>query len=126
MRTLTTVVVLTSVLLAGCCLRHRCVSGLYGDDEFQQYVQRIDQMRMSSGDPKEVNRVTQTDSPWPPYVQNPRIPVDGQRMTNAVENYRAGPASGQGETDADTDATPEWPSSPPPAPSPAPTSQGAN
>jgi hypothetical protein len=111
-------VVLASLFLGGCCLRHRCLTGLYGDDEFAQYVQRIDSMRMSSGDAKEVNGVTQTDSPWPPYVGNPRIAVDGKRMTNAVRNYRAGPIPAESLTGPD--AGPEWPANPPPPPAPAP------
>lgn len=122
MRTWMTAVVLASGLLAGCCQKSPCLSGLYGDDEFQQYVQRIDSVRMSSGDAKEVNRVTQTDSPWPPNVANPRIAVDGQRMTNAVDKYRAGPAPAPAELV--TDAAPEWPSNPPAAPGPASASAG--
>ena len=120
MRNWTTAAVLASSLLTGCCLKTPCLSGLYGDDEFKQYVQRIDQMRMSSGDAKEVNRVTQTDTPWPPNVANPRIPVDGQRMTNAVDKYRAGPAAGSAPMQ--NDSAPEWPSNPPAAPSPGPAS----
>ena len=117
MRTWMTALVL-AILLTGCCLGGRCQSGLYGDDELKQYVQRIDSIRMSSGDAKEVNRVAHTDSPWPPYVANPRIAVDGKRMTNAVGNYRSGPVPAASHIA--TDAPPEWPSNPPAAPSPAP------
>lgn len=126
MKTWMTAIGLTSVLLAGCCLKSPCQSGLYGDDEFQQYVQRIDQIRTSSGDAKEVNRVTQTDSPWPPNVSNPRVAVDGQRMTNAVDKYRSGPLPGPAQMM--TDDAPEWPSNPPAAPGPASpnASQGEN
>ena len=118
MRPWTIAAMLATILLTGCCLRGRCLSGLNGDDEFQHYVQRIDAMTMSSGDAKEVNRVTQTDSPWPPYVENPRIAVDGKRMTNAMRNYRSGPVPFEAQTQ--TDAAPEWPANPPPPPSPAP------
>jgi hypothetical protein len=73
---------------------------------------------MSSGDAKEVNRVTQTDKPWPPYVGNPRITVDGQRMTNAIRNYRSGPPVAT-EAQVPNGGAPEWPSAPPTPPSPA-------
>lgn len=108
---------LATILLTGCCLSGRCLTGLQGDDEFQAYVQRIDAIRTSSGDAKEVNRVTQTDQPWPPYVGNPRISVDGRRMTNAIRNYSSGPVAV--DVQQPTGDAPEWPTQPPPPPSPA-------
>jgi hypothetical protein len=83
----TAAAMLSAVVLAGC--DH--TSGLWGDDEFDRYTQRLDSVTDSAGDAKEVNRVIQTDHPWPRYAFDRRIPVDGQRMSNAVENYRSGP-----------------------------------
>jgi hypothetical protein len=57
-------------------------------DFFSPYLQRIDGITPGAGDAKEVNSVTHTIDPWPPYVTNRHIPGDGQRMTGAIERYR--------------------------------------
>jgi len=81
-----TAALVSSLLLGGC--QH---SGLWGNDEFAQYTQRMDKVTDSAGDAKEWNRVVQTDYPYPRYAYDHRIPVDAERMTNAVRAYRAGP-----------------------------------
>ena len=82
----TTAALFSSLVLGGC--QH---SGLWGDDEFARYDQRVDKITDSAGDAKEWNRVVQTDHPYPRYAYDHRIPVDAQRMTNAVRTYRSGP-----------------------------------
>src|SRR3569832_1990689 len=89
---------LSSLLLGGC--QH---SGLWGDDEFAGYTQRVDKVTADAGDAKEWNRAVQTDHPYPRYAYDHRIPVDAERMTNAVRAYRSGPKqmreqSKEGET----------------------------
>jgi hypothetical protein len=75
-----------SALPLGAC------SGLYGDDELERYVQRADKVTLSAGDAKSVNATTQVLDPWPPGVNDPRIPANGDRMVRAIERYRRGPA----------------------------------
>jgi hypothetical protein len=82
----TATALISSILLGGC--QH---SGLWGDDEFAGYTQRLDKVTASAGDAKEWNRVVQTDYPYPRYAYDHRIPVDAERMTNAVRAYRSGP-----------------------------------
>ena len=57
------------------------------DDIFAPYRQRIDTATTSSGNAQNVNTVTQMITPWPPYVQNRRIPGNGARMVGAIERY---------------------------------------
>jgi hypothetical protein len=87
-RICTLAVTLPALLLGGCSYQ----SGLWGNDEFERYAQRLDTVTDSAGNAKEVNRVLQTPHPWPRYVFDPRIPVSSSRMSNAVRTYRSGPA----------------------------------
>ena len=73
-------VLLIALPLAGCY-------GLYGNDEFDRYVQRSDTITMSAGDAKDVNAVAQTIHPWPAYVNNPRLAYDARRAGGAVTRY---------------------------------------
>src|SRR3569832_1828795 len=77
---------LSSLLLGGC--QH---SGLWGDEEFAGYTQRVDKVTADAGDAKEWNRAVHTDHPYPRYAYDHRIPVDAARMSNAVRAYRSGP-----------------------------------
>ena len=63
-------------------------SGLWGDDEFQHYVQRNDRMTMSSGDAKEVNAMAHIPTPWPRGVNDRRIVSDSAHMQRALDRYR--------------------------------------
>lgn len=74
---------LAALPLAGCY-------GLYGHDEMERYAQRADVITMSAGDAKEVNARTHMLTPWPSYVGDRRIPMDGPRAVRAVECYRQG------------------------------------
>ena len=65
-------------------------NGLWGDDEFQRYVERSDRITMSAGDAKEVNAVTHMYTPWPRGVGDRRIVIDGAHMERALERYRRG------------------------------------
>lgn len=103
----TAAVMVSAVVLGGCDRS----SGLWGHDEFARYTQRLDSVTDSAGDAKEANRVIHTDHPWSRYAFNRRIPVDGQRMSNAVQIYRSGPASAG--VQAPTNAGPESPTQSP-------------
>jgi len=81
----TAAAVVAAFPLSGCLM-----SGLYGNDEFERYVQRADVVTLSAGDAKEVNRVTQTDHPWSRYVSNRNIPMQGSKAARAMECYRQG------------------------------------
>lgn len=77
--------IVVGVLPVGAC------SGLYGDDELARYVQRSDKVTLSAGDAKSVNATTHVLDPWPPGVNDRRIPANGERMVRAIERYRRGP-----------------------------------
>ena len=81
-----TALIVLGVLPVGAC------SGLYGDDELARYVQRSDKVTLSAGDAKSVNAMTHVLDPWPPGVNDRRIPANGDRMVRAIERYRRGPA----------------------------------
>lgn len=61
---------------------------MWGDDEFQRYVQRSDRMTMSSGDSKEVNAMAHIPTPWPRGVNDRRIISDSAHMQRALDRYR--------------------------------------
>jgi hypothetical protein len=56
-----------------------------------EYLQRTDTITMSAGNAPEVNSAIHTIDPWPPYVNNRRIPGNGARMTGAIQRYRQPP-----------------------------------
>jgi hypothetical protein len=57
-------------------------------DPFAPYIERSDAILPSAGNARDINAATQIIDPWPRYVGNKRIPVDGKRMYQAVERYR--------------------------------------
>ncbi len=79
--------ILRVVMFGGCWWWAEC-SGLWGNDEFQRYVQRSDRMTMSSGDAKEVNAMAHIPTPWPPGVNDRRIVADSAHMQRVLEWYR--------------------------------------
>ena len=81
-----------AALIVLCVLPAGACSGLYGDDELARYVQRSDRVTLSAGDAKSVNVMTHVLDPWPPGVNDRRIPASGDRMVRAIERYRRGPA----------------------------------
>src|SRR2546430_1031490 len=62
----------------------------WDQDPFATYFRRSDKITMGAGDAKAVNAATHVIDPWPRYVGNRRIPVNGDRLSRAVERYRQG------------------------------------
>ena len=62
----------------------------WDQDPFAMYFQRSDTITLWEGDAKAVNAATHVIDPWPRYVGNRRIPVNGDRLSRAVERYRQG------------------------------------
>ena len=62
----------------------------WDQDPFASYFQRSDKITLWEGDAKSVNAATHVIDPWPRYVGNRRIPVNGDRLSRAVERYRQG------------------------------------
>lgn len=60
----------------------------YPEDATQEYLQRSNTITLSAGNAQEVNSRVQMLDPWPAYVGDRRIPVDGERMAGAVERQR--------------------------------------
>lgn len=78
--------IISVVTFASVCA---CSSAMAWDqDPFAMYIERSDTISQSAGDAKEVNSAIHVIDPWPPYVGNRYIPIDGQRMSDAVERYR--------------------------------------
>jgi len=86
MRIQNAIILLGALALGGCTVS----SGLYGNDEMDRYLQRIDTVTMSAGDAPQVNKATHIIHPWPPYVMDWRIPAQGTRAVRAVECYNKG------------------------------------
>lgn len=76
---------LAAIPLVGC--------GLHGHDEMELYARRSDLVTMDAGNAKEVNARTHMLTPWPGYVGDRRIPMEGSRGVRAVECYRSGGSS---------------------------------
>ena len=66
------------------------VASAFDQDPFAMYFRRSDKITMGAGDAKAVNSATHVIDPWPRYVGNRRIPVNGDRLSRAVERYRQG------------------------------------
>ena len=84
----TTHVVAFVVLLGGSFAGS--VALAWDQNPFAMYFQRSDSITLGEGDAKAVNSATHVIDPWPPYVGNRRIPVNGDRLSRAVERYRQG------------------------------------
>jgi hypothetical protein len=50
---------------------------------------RVDFVTRGAGDAVEVNKATQTIDPWPPYVRNRHLSMNGKRAGLAVQRYEA-------------------------------------
>ncbi|MGO9172160.1 MAG: hypothetical protein ACLP7P_09365 [Rhodomicrobium sp.] len=48
---------------------------------------RIEFVTRGAGDAVEVNKATQTIDPWPPYVKNRHLTLDGKRAGLAIQRY---------------------------------------
>jgi hypothetical protein len=64
-----------------------CATAAHADD-FAPYFQRKDSVTLSAGNAKAVNAISMMIDPWPRYVQNRRIPANGERMAGALLRYR--------------------------------------
>lgn len=83
-----------------------------------QYLNRTDTITTSAGDDQDVNTAIQTIDPWPRHVGNRRIPGNGERLSGAVQRYRA-PAQGVGAGATLSAAAPSGSAAAPPAPTPS-------
>jgi hypothetical protein len=78
-----------------------CWSGVY-ENPAGEYVRRSDTIALNAGNAKDVNAATHVVDPWPRYVNDQRIPSNGERMVGAVQRYQRpaqrsqGQGSGQG------------------------------
>lgn len=61
------------------------------DDPFKDYLQRSDTILLGAGNAKDANAAIHTITPWPPYVGNTHIPIDGRRSVGAVERMHRVP-----------------------------------
>ena len=61
----------------------------WDQNPFAMYFQRDDKITLWEGDAKAVNSATHVIDPWPRYVGNRRIPVNGDRLSRAVERRRS-------------------------------------
>jgi hypothetical protein len=52
------------------------------------YMDRTDQIGLSSGDATAANMAMQTSDPWPAHSGNTNLAFNGQKMQTAVERYR--------------------------------------
>ncbi|WP_088344419.1 hypothetical protein [Rhodomicrobium vannielii] len=52
------------------------------------YRQRIEGITVGAGNAKAVNEAAMVIDPWPPLVNNRRIPANGARMTGVIERYK--------------------------------------
>ncbi len=50
---------------------------------------RVEFVTRGAGDAVEVNKANQTIDPWPPYVKNRRLNLDGKRAGIAMQRYQA-------------------------------------
>lgn len=50
---------------------------------------RTEFVTRGAGDSIDVNKATQTIDPWPPYVKNRKLNLDGPRAGLAMERYQA-------------------------------------
>src|SRR5262249_46016124 len=60
-----------------------CWSGVY-ENPAGEYVRRSDTIALNAGNAKDVNAATHVVDPWPRYVNDQRIPSNGERMVGAV------------------------------------------
>jgi hypothetical protein len=68
--------------------------GTVSENPAAQYLRRTDTITTSAGNAKDANAATHAIDPWPPGVNDPRIPANGERMAGAVQRYRG---QGQGQ-----------------------------
>jgi hypothetical protein len=77
------------LLMLAACGSAEAGEDYFWDDLWAPYTERHDKMTGTSGNAQEVNGITHIITPWPPYVQDRRIPGDAVRMGAAVKCYQA-------------------------------------
>jgi hypothetical protein len=60
----------------------------WDQDPFAQYFERKDTIVSGAGDAADVNAATHIIDPWPRYVGNRQIPMNGERAAGAIQRYR--------------------------------------
>jgi hypothetical protein len=55
------------------------------DDPFSDYLERSDSILLGAGNASAANAAIQRITPWPPYVRDTRIHIDGRRGADAIE-----------------------------------------
>jgi hypothetical protein len=59
------------------------------DDPFSDYLQRSQSILLGAGNANEANEAIQTITPWPPYVYDRRIPIEGRQAVDSIQRmYR--------------------------------------
>jgi hypothetical protein len=59
------------------------------DDPFSDYLQRSQSIAIGAGNANATNEAVQMITPWPRYVGDTRIPVEGRQGVDAIERmYR--------------------------------------
>jgi hypothetical protein len=73
------------------CTTFRC-----NDDPFTDYLQRGQSIAIGAGNDQEANQAIQTITPWPGYVGDRRIPMQGRQGVDAIQHmYRVPDPFGQ-------------------------------
>jgi hypothetical protein len=80
-----------SVALAGAACAPLGAYAQAIDDPFSDYLERSDTISLGAGNAPETNATVQTITPWPPYVGDTRIRIDGRRAVDAVEQMHRVP-----------------------------------
>jgi hypothetical protein len=66
-----------------------CTTSWCNDDPFSDYLQRGQSIAIGAGNDQEVNQAIQTLTPWPRYVGDRRIPMQGHQGVDAIQRmYR--------------------------------------
>ena len=77
------------IALAGVVLLPQLAAAQAVDDPFSDYLQRSQGIALGAGDANAANEAIQTITPWPPYVADRRIPLEGRQATDSIDRmYR--------------------------------------
>ena len=84
MRPLLTVTALAAVVLLPPLAHAQAV-----DDPFSNYLQRSHSIAIGAGNANAANEAIQTITPWPPYVGDRRLPLQGRQAVDSMQRmYR--------------------------------------
>jgi hypothetical protein len=75
-----------AVLIAALCVVHGAGAAKAWDD---QYLDRMDKITFGAGNAVAHNIAVQTIDPWPAYVRNDHINIDGRRIALGHRRYQA-------------------------------------